>query len=196
MRIRSTAFVVFSAILLFFLAGWAVTSGPFGYYYPTEETKSDFIRKYTPEHMQEVMKPFLSRSEEVQSSYGAGAGKDFVTNDRTIEPYVAVQPEMMTQLMGALRDDLSAQLTHDGAKRISETGAYPDRIRITYRLGQNIGSAVLSSWVTNSRASHYDRTGAMVEPPEGTEYMIASIAISEKWFPKQEKALQASLKDP
>jgi hypothetical protein len=36
----------------------------------------------------------------------------------------------------------------------------------------------------------------MVEPPEGTKYLIARVAISEKWFPKEEKALQASLNTP
>ena len=196
MRMRSTALAVFSAILLFLLADWAAMSGPFGYYSPTEETKSEFIKKYTPEHMQQVMKPFISERQDVLSGYSAGAGKNFVTNERTIEPYIAIQPAMVAQLMAALRDDLSAQLTRDGATLISESGAYPDRIRITYRLGQNIGSALLSSSVTNSRAAHYDLTGAMVEPPAGTEYMIASIAISEKWFPKPEKALEASLKNP
>jgi hypothetical protein len=196
MKMRRTVWVVLAAVLLLFLGDWAFTRGPFGYYYPTEETKSEFLKKYTEGHLREVMKPFISMTQDVVSGSSAGAGRKFVSNERTIEPYVAIRPQMVFPMMVALRDDLSTQLTHEGAKLISETDDSPDRIRFTYRLGQNIGSASLSLSITNSRAAHYTQTGAMVEPPKGAEYMIVSIAITEKWFPKEEKALRASLETP
>ncbi len=194
MRMSGKILVVPSAVLLVLLAGWA--SDHSGYYYATEDTKSGFFKRYTPEHMQEVMKPFLSINRDMGSNLSAGAGEKFVTNDRTIEPFFAVRPERAMPLMAAMRDDVAAQLTNDGATLLSQAGDPPDRVRITYRVGHSLGSAVLSWSVTNSRAPHYTQTGAMVEPPQGSEYMLANIAISEKWFPSEKEALQERLKTP
>jgi hypothetical protein len=195
MKMRRSTLLLFSLLLLVAIADWAFTHRPFGYLYPTTDTRSAFIENYTPDHVQKVIDPFIARQQETSSEFGAGAGKAFVTNQRTVEPYFAIRPEMAARLIDALHDDMSFQLIHDGAKIISTTVDHDKGLHITYRLGQNVGSATVSSSVTNERASHYTLTGAMVEPPEGSEYMIARIAISEKWFPKEEKAVQASLQD-
>ncbi len=190
---RRIALVVFSVLLLVELAGCAFTNSQFGYWYPTTGTKSAFIENYTSEHVQTVIDAFIAMQQDTLSQDGATAGTAFVTNERTVDPYFAVRPEMATRLIDALGDDISFQLIHDGAKVMRATGDDHNGLHLTYRLGQNVGSATVSSSVTNDRAAHYSSTGAMVEPPEGSEYMIARIAISEKWFPNEDKAIQVSL---
>ena len=50
----------------------ALTSNPL---YPTEESRSEFFKQYTAEHMQEVIKRFLSLTQQVQSDLSVVGGR-------------------------------------------------------------------------------------------------------------------------
>jgi hypothetical protein len=177
-----------SVLICFWIIGTYVDG--FFLYSATNDKQSVFIQKYNP---QRVLDTFAS-SEGEASGMSEGAGRKFVTTVRTMEPHLAIQPEKVTPLMNALRGDMSAQLIHNGAQILSQTGDPSSGFHFTYRLGKTLGSAIISPLIAKHWQYHtlQDGTRVPITPPDGSQEMAANIVISEKWFPKESTVLQAS----
>jgi hypothetical protein len=155
------------------------------YNYPTPEKQSAFVRDYSP---MAVIDSFKSKeSSTSDASMGSGAGEKFVTNERDFRADFAIEPEKRLPLMIALRDDLSAHLIRDGAIILSSSGDAGKGFRFIYRLGRNAGSITVSPLRTDQSMGLNRRL------PEGFEEIVAEVAVSEKWFPREPDSIRASL---
>lgn len=154
--------------------------------FPSPDKQSKFFQSYAA---QQVVDSFASRQYGGQREEGtsAGAGQNSVTNDRAIVPMFTIQHEKTVALMLALRDDMSAQLTRSKAVILSESGDPQSGFRFTYQLGRDVGSATIAPIATRNWAN---RSASL---PQGMQDVAIDIKISEKWFPTDQNAMQASL---
>lgn len=157
--------------------------------FPSPDKESTFLRSYAPKQVIDgfASKEFGGQREEGMSS---AAGRNFVTNDRTIVPMFAIESDQTVAMMLALKDDMSKQLRVSKAEILSESGDPQSGFRFSYRLGRNVGTATIPPVVTRNSANR----GASL--PDGMQDVAINIKISEKWFPTDETATQASLKYP
>jgi hypothetical protein len=144
--------------------------------YPTPETESTFLKNYTPKS---VIKQFEAK---IGSSYGqhsgSGAGREFVTHTGGFDWHFAMRPEEWMLLMNALRDDVSAQLVHNGAEILRQSGDPRDGFHFDYKLGRSIGTLTISPLRTDPfihRVTPLRK--ALVD-------VTARIEQTETWFPK------------
>jgi hypothetical protein len=156
------------------------------YYYPTPEKQSVFIRNYSPEPVIEMFK-FRNSNSASAGDIGSGAGRRFVTSERKFQGFIALDSKNGLPLMAAMGDDISVQLIQDGATILSRSGSASSGFHFTYRLGKSVGSATVFPLKMNGFVT---RNSPL---PEGIQDMTATVAISEKWFPKEESSIQASL---
>ncbi|HEY6302884.1 MAG TPA: hypothetical protein VIX14_07435 [Terriglobales bacterium] len=93
---------------------------------------------------------------DLPSSYGhhssGEAGRDFVTHNAGFESFFAMRSEKWTPLMPALHDDVSAQLTENGAQILSR-GDPGSGFHFDYKLGKSIGTLTISPWAITPRSS-------------------------------------------
>jgi hypothetical protein len=142
--------------------------------YPTPETKSAFLKNYTP---RPVVVPFECKQfkSEWSAHQTAAAGEDFATHQRGFQGKIAIRPEGWMSLMTALRDDVSTQLVHDGAQILNQTGDPRIGFHVDYKLGRSYGA------VTISPLEIYKSPNV----PEGSVAVVLDIAYFERWFPKE-----------
>ena len=145
-------------------------------FYPTPETESAFINNYTPKS---VIERFQA---DKGSSYGhhsgGAAGVKFVTHTAGFEWHFAILSEKWMPLMNALGDDVSAQLVHNGAQILSQSGDARDGFHFEYKLGKSIGTLTISPLSINSLIQRATPLG------QGLLDVTVHIEQSETWFPK------------
>jgi hypothetical protein len=111
--------------------------------YPTPETESAFLKHYTPELAVNKFR-LKNNSFGWQSSMSAGAGREFATHSGNFEGDVAIDPKCWMRLMSSIREDLSIQLSRDGARILTQRGDALDGFHFDYKLGNSLGSVVVS----------------------------------------------------
>jgi hypothetical protein len=148
-------------------------------FYPTPQTESGFLKNYTPKS---VIERFQANDVGLGSSYsqhsGAGAGRNFVTHTAGFDWHFAMRSEKWMPLMNAFRDDVSAQLVHNGAEILSQSGDARDGFHFEYKLGNSIGTLTISPL---SIDSHVWRATPL---RQGLVDVRARIEQTETWFPK------------
>lgn len=153
--------------------------------YATPETESAFLKNYTPQHVIERFQ--CNESSSHGRGSGGGAGKDFVTHQASFNWFFAMRSDKLLPLMTALNDDLTAQLSLNGAQILSRSGDARTGFRYDYRLGKSIGSVTISPVSLDSgihRATPLPK--CMVD-------VATKVELAEKWYPKEQTAMQASL---
>lgn len=180
--------MIFAVVLLavsFYSVGAVMQMDGVCYYYPKPERQSAFIRDYSPKALIDSFKSEGFNSA-VAGDEGSGAGRKFVSSEHKSELFFALQPEKRLPLMNALAHDLDAQLARYGASILSTSGDSIAGFHVTYRVGKNVGSVFIHPLVTNQMLNGNGPPSKQV--PE----MIATIEVSEKWFPQEAASIQAS----
>jgi hypothetical protein len=186
MKARQPAVVVLECFLLFIglitVSNWVARTF-FYRYAPSLEHESAFLRDYS---VRPVIEPFAVKAVPIGLGDGIGskAGRRFVTNERTVDPTVAIRPDMRLPLMTALYEDLCAQLIRNGATIIARRGNPQEGFHLTYRDGLSAGTITLPPLADRNRPNPV---------PEGTKLVGTAIVISEKWFPNETNAIRASV---
>jgi hypothetical protein len=155
-------------------------------YSPTEDKQSAFLTRYSPQHVIEEF-ALQSYSRSAEGGLGASAGREFVTMDRKVEPSFVISGVKRDALLDAVSEDIREQLIADGAEIRAMSGDPVSGYRFAYRSGRNVGTVTIPALVANRSIGGYDLL------PEGVEHVAVPISISERWFPRDEAALQASL---
>ncbi|MBZ5665876.1 MAG: hypothetical protein LAO30_14835 [Acidobacteriia bacterium] len=175
-----------SVLLLLVVAGafWVIWDSSHRLYI-TPETESAFLKNYTPQHVIERFQCNESSSHGAGS--GAGAGRDFVSHQAGFNWFLAMRSDKLTSLMTALNDDLTAQLTLNKAQILSQSGDARTGFHYDYKLGKSIGSVTLSPVALDS---HVRRATPL---PKCMVDVAVKVVLAEKWYPKEQTAMQASL---
>jgi hypothetical protein len=184
---RSTVLVPISLLLLVGVIVAVAAIGHLRYRYsPSVEHESAFLRNYSPRPVIELF-AFKQVPLSIGDGTGSVAGWKFVTNERKIDPTFAIPTDMRIPLMTALSEDMAAQLTRDGSTIISRSGDPTSGFHFSYKDATSVGSVTLSPLSDQARSSF--------NPPlaEGVKEVRANIGISEKWFPQEPGAVQASM---
>ena len=157
--------------------------------YATPDTESVFLKNYTPEL---VIEPFECNfpSSHVDGKSN-GAGYNFVTHDAGVRWLFAMRPDRWMPLMGALGDDVSAQLLSNGAQILSRRGDPHSGFYFDYRLGKSVGTVTIFPLAINPPEIVH-RAGPL---PKGTVDVTVHIEVAEKWFPKGPDTIQARIND-
>jgi hypothetical protein len=182
---RSTVLVPISLLLL---VGVIVAVAAIGHlrYFPSVEHKSTFLRNYSARPVIELF-AFKQGPRSIGDGTSSGAGSKFVTNERKIDLMFAIQTDMRTPLTTALSEDMAARLTREGSTITSRSGDLASGFHLFYKDGTSVGSVTLLPLS--------DRAWPSLNPrlAEGVKVVRASIVISEKWFPQESGAVQASM---
>jgi len=159
----------------------------YSYVYPTPDKESVFLQNYTP--------PPLDGYRGGQAGSSSSAGRTFVTNTRDFQPCLTLRSGQRDTLIKTLSDDMSVRLLRSGAEILSQSGDPHTGFHVSYKIGKSIGSATISPFAQSTCAGfHTDGTPVGIrELGPGTEVLAGSIAITEKWFPKEPNATQARL---
>jgi hypothetical protein len=153
--------------------------------YDTPETKSAFLKNYTPQHVIEQFQ--CNESSSQGSSSGGGASKDFVTHQASFDWFFTMRSDKLLSLMSALDDDLAAQLSLNGAQILSRSGDARNGFHYDYRLGKSVGGVTISPVSLN-----FPMRRAMPLPKDMVD-VATKVELAEKWYPKDQTAMQASL---
>jgi hypothetical protein len=158
-------------------------------YYPSDDKESMFLRDYSP---MSAVDAFAAQDADRRSLGGtsSGAGEKFVTYTREFEPMFGMRHEQGTALMTRLHGEMAALLSGEGAEILGESGDAESGFRIRYRLGRNVGVAM----ITPPTEKAYNSVGPPV--PNGLEFVSVSVKILEKWFPREPSFEQARLLQP
>jgi hypothetical protein len=150
----------------------------FSYVYPTPETESAFLKNYTPDT---VVGRFqrMNHGAQESSTTSAGAGRKFVSNERVFEPRFVIKSRDWMPLMVSLDQDLSFQLSHQGAEIVSQTGDPREGYRIEYQADKSFGEVTLEPLRLVSVASV---PGPRAVLPDDEQAVDLRITIHEKWF--------------
>jgi hypothetical protein len=97
------------------------------------------------------------------------------------EWFFEMRSEKWTPLTQALNDNVSAQLTENGAQILSQSGDPRNGFHFEYKLGKSIGTLTISPLAITPPSSIHRG----VQLPSGTVEVTAEIQAAEKWFPKE-----------
>ena len=184
---RSTVLVPISLLLLVGVIVAAEAIGHLRYRYsPSVEHESTFLRNYSPRPVIELF-AFKQGPLSILDGTSSGAGWKFVTNERKIDPTFAIQTDMRTPLMTALSEDVAVQLSRDGSTIISRSGDPASGFHFSYKDGTSVGSVTLLPLSDQAWSSPNPALA------EGVRVVRANIVISERWFPNEPGAVQASM---
>jgi hypothetical protein len=152
----------------------------------TPETKSAFLKNYTPES---VIRPYLCNQSYSYNSGGGGGGVDnkSVSHTADFEWHFSMRSDKQPVLMEALNHDLSAQLMKNGAEILSRGGDAVGGFHYRYKLHNNLGTATISPITLG----HVQRNLPL---PAGVVDVNAQVVLTEEWFPKEATAIETSLK--
>jgi len=95
--------------------------------------------------------------------------------------------DKLLPLITALNDDLSAQLSLNGAQILSRSGDARTGFHYDYRLGKSLGSVTISP-VSLDSGMH-----RAMPLPKCMADVATKVELTEKWYPKQQTAMQARL---
>jgi hypothetical protein len=143
----------------------------------TPETESAFLKHYSSQHVIERFKCNWPSAGEGPSLVGE-AGSDSVIHRSETIWYFAMRSDSQLLLMTALNDDVSVQLTQNGAQILRRSGDPHTGFHFDYKLAKTIGTVTISPVELSSNMHR-----AMRLPP-GIVDVRAKVELSEKWFPK------------
>jgi hypothetical protein len=152
----------------------------------TPETRSAFLTNYNPLPVVDQFKRGRSYAQggpEINSSSDTKS----VFHQSGFEWGFAMMPDQRVPLMSALNEDVNVQLLHNGAQILSRTGDLDTGFHYAYRLGKATGTVVIPPVAITSSTSVADRQAGRIG-------IDARVELKETWFPKEEAAIQASLK--
>ena len=151
----------------------------------TPETKSAFLKNYNPKN---AVEPFLC-GQYLSLGGGGGVGADTKSIQHTADFMVAFSmvPDKKLALMTALNEDVNNQLIHNGAQILSRTGDLASGFHYAYRLGKATRTVMIPPVRLMGPTGLLDRQAGRVG-------IDARVELNETWFPKEEAAIQASLK--
>jgi hypothetical protein len=118
---------------------------------------------------------------------GSEAGKDFVTHQASFNWFFAMRSDKLLPLMSDLNDDLAAQLSLNGAHILSRSGVTRTGFHYDYRLGKSIGSVTISPISVDSGIHR------AMPLPKCIVDVSTKVELTEKWYLKEQTAMQASL---
>ena len=152
--------------------------------YPDRETESAFLKNYAP---QSAAEPFDSHQlNSLWSHYQSdAAGVGFATHSGGFQRKFAIRSEQWVSLMTALSDDVSTQLSRDGAQILAKTGDPRAGFHFDYKLGRSYGALTISPLEATTNP----------QLPEGTVAVVLDIALVEKWFPKEPGMITLKITD-
>lgn len=183
MKTHHLAIVVLECLVLLvalIFAGDWITSTFFYRYTPSPEHESAFLRDYSP---RSVIKYFaFPYSVEIGTGVSSSAGRKFVTNERIVDPTFTIQADLRPSFMTAMSEDLTAQLIRAGATIVANRVGPQGERQLFYRDGTSAGSVV----------SYPLLDGQNAFSSAGTQKVRAHIVITEKCFPRENDAIQAS----
>jgi hypothetical protein len=174
-RVWSAAVLLgLSCLAIAFLAIMLVSNR---YYYPTDQQRSSFLIAYNPWN---AVAPFVDQNNSHQTGSGAsaGAGRRFVTHGVEFDEYFTTQKQNEKAIIAAAEDDLDRQLQLRGVRVFSRQRGADESLRISYTIGQVLGSIKLDPLAADSQVQRPYST-----LPVGYEDVILHVAIDEKWFP-------------
>jgi hypothetical protein len=187
-KARQPAVVVILVLML--LVGLLTAAATFAHwsyrYSPGLGHESVLLREYNPRLVIESL-AVEDNPIRLSGQVGSGAGRNFVTNERKINPMFAIRTDMRPQLMAALNEDVIVQLVRHGGTILSRSGDPQAGFRLTYRDGTSVGTVTLLPFADDNQSN---QGGAL---PEGTRAVRAEVVISEKWFPDKTTAIRASV---
>jgi len=147
--------------------------------YPTPEKESALLKNYSPQPVIEQFECNLpsSYAHPIESS----AGRKFVTNKAEFQSFFAMRSDKWMPLMNTLNDDSSAQLLHNGAQILSQSGDPRSGFYFDYKLGNSIGTVTIAP-LAITPPSRVRRASPL---PAGSVEVTAHIELAEKWFPEE-----------
>jgi hypothetical protein len=154
-------------------------------FYPTPETESAFLKRYTPKRV--IAQFDVEEGSSCGQNAGAGAGREFVTHTGGFDCHFAMQSAKWMPLMNTLRDDASAQLVGNGAQILSQSGDPGDGFHFEYKLGKSIGTLTISPLLVDSEIH---RPTPLCK---GLVDVNARIQQTETWFPKEPGMITVSV---
>ena len=176
----------FSFLLLMVSAGalWTMWDSSHRLY-ATPETESAFLKNYTPK---QVIERFQFNESSVHADgTGHAAGKDFVTHQASFNWFFAMRPDKLLPIMNDLNDDVAAPLSLNGAQILSRSGVARTGFHYYYRLGKSIGSVTISPISVDSGIYRG------MPLPKCMMDVSTKVELTEKWYLKEQTAMQASL---
>ena len=153
--------------------------------YPNPESKSIFLKNYTPTLVVESFRSHRFNSAWETQEVGT-AGPRFVTSEHVFGPFFAIQYEQRLALMQALSNDIDAQIRDDGGRITSRSGDPLTGVQFNYRCGKNLGMVTLSPPLGSGNFHNRNLPAGIVD-------MKLTIAVTEHWYPAETDAIQASL---
>ena len=81
------------------------------------------------------------------------------------------------------------QLSRNGAQILCRSGDARGGFHYDYRIGKNLGRVTISPVSLNSAVQR------AMPLPKGTVDVATKVELAEKWYPKQQTTIEASLKD-
>jgi hypothetical protein len=160
---------------LFIVLAGAVAANRASIVYPTEETKSAFLKTYSPVDVVHRFK-VSDRSQQLASG-DSGTGPGLATHQRDIKGFYIIRREDVVPLTRALQKDILSKLQLHGGTILEQSGNVNDGYEFKYMAGQDIGKVVL-------------HPVAVIDPPTtppiklraGDENVSVHIGIEEKWY--------------
>lgn len=151
--------------------------------YPDPETEIAFLKNYAP---QSVAEPFDSQQFNSQWAHhqSDAAREGFAIHEGGFQGTFAVRPEQFVSLMTALSNEVSTQLSRDGAQILTQTGDPHGGFHFDYKLGKSYGTLTISPLkiYENSQLPEWNRSSLK---RTGTVVVVLDIDLIEKWFPKE-----------
>jgi hypothetical protein len=146
--------------------------------YPTADTKSSFLKSYSPA---DVIARFKASngSQQLQSG-GSEAGRSFATHQREIRNLFVMRSADEGRLMAALREDLTSKLQFQAGKIVEQAGDPSSGYQFDYIAGKEIGKVSLKPLEVLDPAS-ITRPAARLAT--GNVAVSVSVVIEEKWIP-------------
>jgi hypothetical protein len=161
------------------------------YVYPTPATQSAFLKNYSPSMVIEEFK-CKGRDFQQSSTVSAGAGRKFASHQSVFEPRFVIKSKDWMPLMIALEQDLSSQLSRQGAEILSENGDPRDGYRIQYQVDKSFGEVAVEPLNLISAAS---LAGPQAILPDDEQAVDVRITILEKWFKSKPGIISVRVSD-
>jgi hypothetical protein len=172
---KKLAFVILAGAGLLFLIPLV---DHFSYIYPTPETESAFMKNYSPKT---VIEQFQRKNEGANqtNTVSAGAGREFASHESVFESRFVIKSSDWMPLLLALDDDLSSQLSRQGAEILTHTGEPRDGYNTQYRTDKSLGEVVLEPLRLISVTSLSGPRAILQDDEQAVDLRIT---IREKWF--------------
>jgi len=151
--------------------------------YPTEGTKSAFLKSYSPI---DVVNCFTtSDGSQQHASAGSGAGRGVATHERDIEGFFVIRLEGffvirlkdVVPLTRALQKDILSKLQLHGGTILEQSGNVNDGYEFKYMAGQDIGKVSLHPVTIIDPP-----TTPPIRPRPGDANVSVHIGIEERWY--------------